>query len=104
MFRQYFAEVVSLFEVASQSNSNQYLLTTFCFLIILGGKVCATKREQIETFKGQFLCDWENVRCDDISISNTEIKCLTNPQSYSSGSVQVQVPGFGYAITNEKFL
>ena len=103
MFRQYFTEIAFLRLPLKQIQINICWLLFVCS-IILGGKVCATKREQIETFKGQFLCDWENVRCDDISISNTEIKCLTNPQSYSTASVQVQVPGFGYAITNEKFL
>ena len=50
------------------------------------------------------MCDWDGVRCDEMFMNDTVIRCITNPQGYGSGDVRVKIPAVGHAITDLQFL
>ena len=54
----------------------------------------------------QHLCDWDGVNCENLGVSATSIRCLTNPWDISSGGdpfereVTVKVGSNGNAVTD----
>ena len=57
--------------------------------VTLGGVLCATRREDVSSYRGKSLCDWKGVSCDNLGLSTATtttgngvlqtITCLTNP-------------------------
>lgn len=44
--------------------------------VFLAGIRCATRYEQIGSYRGQHLCLWDGVNCEGLGVTATSIRCL----------------------------
>ena len=76
--------------------------------VVLAGVTCATSRDQIGTYRGRHLCDWDGVECSGLGVdaTGTRVTCLTGVWDYSGDAfdreVEVFVDGRGRGLTNPK--
>ena len=71
--------------------------------VYLSGQKCAIQDIDVGTYEGKSLCEYEGVRCGETFVNATHIYCLTNPQTYGQGIVQVKIPSMGNALCDLTF-
>ena len=71
--------------------------------VYLSGQKCAIHDVDVGTYEGVNLCEYDGVRCGEGFVNYTHIYCISNPQTYGEGVVQVKIPSLGNALTDLKF-
>jgi len=73
--------------------------------VTLAGVPCATSYEEIGTYRGQHLCEWDGVDCSGLGVDSTgtSLTCLTGVWDYSGDAfdqpVVVTVKGRGSSVS-----
>ena len=76
--------------------------------VTLAEITCAVNYDQVGTYRGLHLCEWDGVDCTGLGVSDdgTSITCLTAPWDYSGDAfdqpVVVAVEEKGHAVNAEK--
>ena len=72
--------------------------------VTLAGIPCAVHYDEVSSYRGKHLCEWDGVNCDGLGVSDggTAITCLTAPWDYSGDAfdqpVVVSVAEKGHAV------
>ena len=59
--------------------------------VFLAGIRCAVTYEQIGSYRGQHLCEWDGVDCTGLRVSESSIVCLTNKWDYNGDAFEAAV-------------